>query len=64
MIQMYTFITETINIWNEYLIYTDMFDNVYNFFLNSEVPAKFKCNPSLGEYKEESGWLFNKKTTI
>jgi hypothetical protein len=25
MIQMYTFITETINIWNEYLIYTDMF---------------------------------------
>jgi hypothetical protein len=32
-----------------------MFDNVYNFFLNSEVPAKFKCNPSLGEYKEESG---------
>ena len=26
-----------------------------NFFLNSEVPAKFKCNPSLGAYKEESG---------
>ena len=35
-----------------------------NFFLNSEVPAKFKCNPSLGAYKEESGRLFNKKTTI
>ena len=32
-----------------------------NFFLNSEVPAKFKCNPSLGAYKEESGRLFNKK---
>ena len=32
MIQMYTFITETINIWNEYLIYTDMFDNVYKLF--------------------------------
>jgi hypothetical protein len=34
-----------------------------NFFLNSEVPAKFKCrgNPSLGAYKEESGGLFNKK---
>jgi hypothetical protein len=32
MIQMYTFITETINIWNENLIYTDMFDNVYKLF--------------------------------
>ena len=29
-----------------------------NFFLNSEVPAKFKCKPSLGAYKEESGRLF------
>jgi hypothetical protein len=32
-----------------------------NFFLKSEVPAKFKCNSSLGAYKEESGRLFNKK---
>ena len=30
-----------------------------NFFLNSEVPAKLKCNPSLGAYKEETGRLFN-----
>jgi hypothetical protein len=28
---------------------------------NIEVPTKFKCNPSLGAYKEESGRLFNKK---
>jgi hypothetical protein len=32
-----------------------------NFFLNSEVPATLKCNPSLGAYKEETGRLFNKK---
>jgi hypothetical protein len=28
-----------------------------NFFLNSEVPAKLKCNPSLGAYKEETGTI-------
>jgi hypothetical protein len=28
-----------------------------NFVLNSEAPAKFKCNPSLGAYEEESGLI-------
>ena len=35
-----------------------------NFFLNSEVPAKFKCKPSLGAYKEESGRLFKCKPSL
>jgi hypothetical protein len=26
-----------------------------------KVPAKLKCNPSLGAYKEETGRLFNNK---
>jgi hypothetical protein len=34
---------------------------ILSLFLNSEVPAKFKCNPSLGAYKEESGRLSYKE---
>ena len=32
-----------------------------NFKRSRDVPAKFKCNPSLGAYKEESGRLLSRK---
>jgi hypothetical protein len=38
-----------------------MIDKFINLFLNSDVPAKFKCNPALGAYKEESGRISYKE---